>query len=490
MNPTSKNMKGQYGKIRYSRWNFIQDIMFFDINYFFSFPENVKKALQSILYLRKDPRLAFDSFPLKIVNTKYSHAFDLDQDPSSESYDDHLQTDEPQEIKNNSTGFLYTPIPCKIPDRYKPLILTPISHAFPKNHYRYLPRFDGECDNITAKRHILNFESFLELFEVDEEDVSIRLFALSLQGKVKSWFKTLLDVSISDLQQFVETFLFKWVVKQNHFLIIEEYNQLKTLLRETIQQFSARFNQVYFLMPANIRPPPGSTLLHYSEAFHPEMEFHMRERNLETLEDMQNSAVDVEANLLIRRAKLKEEEMKNIDPEESTSLEVKLDILVSAVEEMMQKITTRKEYDVQDHGSLIEEKQVADPKHFLSYPSGHRPDNDCFIDHLGEERSIDMTCMLDDVFYINYFPKFNQYDDDDVPQTAASLADKSTAGLWKEEVHFQQLEYSDQSLHISYGSEEESVENFEPPNAIECQVADEDLEAGTYDLLGPKSTSG
>ena len=54
---------------------------------------------------------------------------------------------------------------------------------------------------------------------------------------------------------------------------------------------------------------------------------------------MQNSAVDVEVNLLIRRAKLKEEEMKNIDPEESTSLEVKLDILVSVVEEMMQKIT-------------------------------------------------------------------------------------------------------------------------------------------------------
>ena len=95
MNPASRNIKGQYGKIRYSSWNFIQDIMFFVINYFFSFPENVKKALQSILYLRKYPTPAFDSFPLKIVDTKYVHAFDLDQDPSSEFYDDRLQTDEP-----------------------------------------------------------------------------------------------------------------------------------------------------------------------------------------------------------------------------------------------------------------------------------------------------------------------------------------------------------------------------------------------------------
>ena len=87
--------------------------MLFVINYFFSFPENVKQALHSILYLRKDPRPAYDSFPLKIVNTKYSHAFDLHQDPSFEYYDDRIQTHEPKEIKNNSTAFVYTPIPCK-----------------------------------------------------------------------------------------------------------------------------------------------------------------------------------------------------------------------------------------------------------------------------------------------------------------------------------------------------------------------------------------
>ena len=50
--------------------------------------------------------------------------------------------------------------------------------------------------------------------------------------------------------------------------------------------------------------------------------------------------------MLIRRENLKEEEMKSIDLEESTSLDVNLDILVSAVEEMMQNITTRNEYDV------------------------------------------------------------------------------------------------------------------------------------------------
>ena len=89
------------------------------------------------------------------------------------------------------------------------------------------------------------------------------------------------------------------MVRQNPFLIIEEYNQLKIFPGEAVQQFSARFNQVYLLMLVNIRPPPGSALLHYLEAFDPEMEFKLRERNLVTLEEMQNSAVDVQAHLLI-----------------------------------------------------------------------------------------------------------------------------------------------------------------------------------------------
>ena len=199
MNSNNRDMKGQYGKIRYSSWNFIQDILFFVINYFFSFPENVKKALQSILYLRRDPRPAVDSFPLKIVNTKDLHAFELDQDPFSKFCDDHLQIDEPQKTKTDSIPVVHTPTPCKIPDRYKPLVLPSVLHAFPKNYDLYLPMFDGECKNVNAEQHVQNFENFLDLFEVDEEDVSIRLFALSLQAKVKSWFKTLPDASISDL---------------------------------------------------------------------------------------------------------------------------------------------------------------------------------------------------------------------------------------------------------------------------------------------------
>lgn len=165
------------------------------------------------------------------------------------------------------------------------------------------------------------------------------------------------------------------------------------------------------------------------------MEFQLRERNIATLHEMQNSAIYVEAHLLVQRARLKEEEMKNIGPKESKSLEVKLDVLVSAVEEMMQRITARNYYDVQAYGLLIEEEQVAAPKHFLFDANCYRSDDDCFVDHLSEERTVDMTCMLDDVFYTDDLPQFDEYEDNYVLQTEANLADKSTASLW-EEVHF------------------------------------------------------
>jgi len=57
----------------------------------------------------------------------------------------------------------------------------------------------------------------------------------------------------------------------------------------------------------DIKPPPGLAFLHYPDAFDPEMEFHLREKNTTTLEEMQNSAIGVEANLLIKNSNLMEE---------------------------------------------------------------------------------------------------------------------------------------------------------------------------------------
>ena len=191
---------------------------------------------------------------------------------------------------------VHTSLPRKVPERYKPLILPPILNPLPANHPEYLPRFDGE-NGITAQKHIQAFEDYLNLYEVEDEDVSVRQFSLSLQGEVRNWFKALAEASISDLQQCSKLFLDRWMVKVNPLLLIEEYNHLERHPDESVQQFSDRFNQVYLSMPLNIRPPPDLALLQYPRTFDPEMEFCLRERFLSTMKQMQDIVVDVEANL-------------------------------------------------------------------------------------------------------------------------------------------------------------------------------------------------
>jgi hypothetical protein len=156
------------------------------------------------------------------------------------------------------------------------------------------------------------------------------MFSLSFQGKVKSWFRNLPAANIRNFHQFMQVFLDRWVVMGNVFLILEEYDHLKRKPRKRIHQFSARFNKVYHAIPADIRPPLGSSHLHYPDAFDPEMPFKLRERDIVSLEEMQKVAVDVEANLLIKRSKV-----KNKEKEQLKSSEAKLDILASTMEEMM-----------------------------------------------------------------------------------------------------------------------------------------------------------
>ena len=71
---------------------------------------------------------------------------------------------------------------------------------------------------------------------------------------------------------------------------------------------------MYHTIPADIRPPPGVGLFHYPDAFNTEMAFQVRERDIATLEEMKNIAVDLEVNLLNKEVKFKvEEELTQFD---------------------------------------------------------------------------------------------------------------------------------------------------------------------------------
>ena len=61
------------------------------------------------------------------------------------------------------------------------------------------------------------------------------------------------------------------------------------------------FNKVYNSIPSNIKPPPDLALLHYPDAFDPDMAYQLRKRNPTSLEGMHRNVISVESNLLTKK---------------------------------------------------------------------------------------------------------------------------------------------------------------------------------------------
>ena len=100
-------MEGSYTKFRYPKWNGIQNLICFLVNYFFAILGAVLKVFQDLLYDKGDQNL--HSTYEKSVNTEFP--FDPGLLTFSTSYDDSLQSDEPKENKTDPVALVYTPTP-------------------------------------------------------------------------------------------------------------------------------------------------------------------------------------------------------------------------------------------------------------------------------------------------------------------------------------------------------------------------------------------
>jgi ribonuclease HI len=223
--------------------------------------------------------------------------------------------------------------------RYAPLVLAAPLHAMPQDYQTRLPQFDA-TGPLNAQQHVDKMNDYFDLQEVDEADVQMRLFAQSLTGDVKKWYKALPAASIPDLVAFQRSFLDRWEVKKNPLQILSEYENIRRNQGETVQDYCTRFNNLYNAIPAEIKPPQGLALIKFPDGFDADMSYQLRERNSTTLADMQKSAISVEANLLAKRARQRSERRVTIKEEPSTSnTDSKLDSLTRAVEIMMERLT-------------------------------------------------------------------------------------------------------------------------------------------------------
>jgi len=90
---------------------------------------------------------------------------------------------------------------------------------------------------------------YFENYEIDDEDVRMKVFVQSLTGDVRTWFRALLANTINDPETIYQTFLNRWEKKKDPLHILSEYENLKRGPQETVQDHCTTFNNVYNAIP-------------------------------------------------------------------------------------------------------------------------------------------------------------------------------------------------------------------------------------------------
>jgi len=221
-------------------------------------------------------------------------------------------------------------------NRYAPLQLPANPGAMPQDYQTKISYFDGTGLD-SARQHTKKIQDYFENYEIDDDSVRMKIFVQSLTGDIRTWFRSLTANSIGDPEALYQTFINKWEKKKDPLRILAEYNAIRRGPQETVLEYCARFNNIYNAIPQNLRPPPDLALQTFPDGFDADMAYQLRERDPQTLADMQNVAVSVEANLIAKRNRARAER-KITFKEEPSGIDQKLDAIISGMQRLGERV--------------------------------------------------------------------------------------------------------------------------------------------------------
>ena len=165
--------------------HFFQDALYYLVSFLLSFLRFIKTTFYSPAHPKQSHEYVpvYPSLRTERIVSSCTSGYDLDFYPRA--HDVKVHPYEIHETSDDSVAIVPNLVSPLSPSQYKPLQLPPILHDFPAKHYKYIPKFDRESEDLTAEKHLQAFEYFSDLFEIEHEDVCMRDFAQSLQGDAK-----------------------------------------------------------------------------------------------------------------------------------------------------------------------------------------------------------------------------------------------------------------------------------------------------------------
>lgn len=117
----------------------------------------------------------------------------------------------------------------------------------------------------TTQQHTKKIMDYFGNYEIDDDDVRMKIFVQSLTGEVMTLFRTLGSHTIANPNTLYQDFLNRWEKKKDLLHILSEYDTLKRGPQESVQDYYARFNNVYTTIPQNLRTPPDLALIKFTD---------------------------------------------------------------------------------------------------------------------------------------------------------------------------------------------------------------------------------
>jgi hypothetical protein len=132
---------------------------------------------------------------------------------------------------------------------------------------------------------------------------------------VRKWFRKLRANSITTIIDLDANFLRKWGDSKDDLYYMTKFSNLQRNYGEPVFEFSRRFNHMYQNIPNDIRKYERLAKVTYSNSFHVYFFLLLRERRSTTPDDMQDSSLEVESNILASK-QLKKRSYKGYQKEE------------------------------------------------------------------------------------------------------------------------------------------------------------------------------
>jgi hypothetical protein len=161
-------------------------------------------------------------------------------------------------------------------DIYKPLGFSQINgapHDIPEKAIDSISTFQRN-NVVSAFNHLAKFKSVtFRASGARHLDVTMKLFALSLEDDAVECWKGLPNNSFNAWAPLENAFLEKWGERRDNKYLLDALSSAKRNENETIEEFNKKFNQIMQRLHTDIKPPGASILIYYLHSFDGELGF-------------------------------------------------------------------------------------------------------------------------------------------------------------------------------------------------------------------------